>query len=98
MLGISIVHLDAYGHAFLFFAIAMVFRIFQPDGRSIAQYGHLLLFAAVSETLQYFAPTRQPGLYDWLSDVAGITLAFLLYASVIGRFRKPRLRASPPQG
>ena len=98
MLAISIGHLDAYGHAFLFFAIAMVFRVFRPDGRSIAQYGHLLLFAAVSETLQYFAPTRQPGFHDWLSDVAGITLAFLLYAIVIGRFRKRQLRASSPQG
>lgn len=54
----------------------------------------ILLFAAVSESLQYLTLDRTPGLYDWLTDVYGMSLAlgiFLLVrtvAALIPRFGK----------
>jgi VanZ family protein len=97
VLAVSIEHLDAYGHTMLFFVAALAVRFFRPDDRGIVQYGYLLLFAAISETLQYFTPSRTPSFGDLSSDVAGITLAFLLHWLVAGRSGKRRRGAATPR-
>lgn len=97
VLTVSIENLDAYGHALLFFVAALAVRFFRPDDRGIVQYGYLLLFAAISETLQYFTQSRTPSFGDLSSDVAGITLAFLLHWLVAGRSAKRRRGAATPR-
>ncbi len=71
-------HLDGLAHGLSFFAVALFVRVFRSDGQAVVQFGLLLLFAAVTETLQYFTLSRSPSFSDWLWDVGGISLAFLL--------------------
>jgi len=81
------------GHFILFFVFAALIRITQTAGRRTFQVLGLLLFAAVTEALQYFAHGRQPEFDNWLSDGAGILLAFALLG-FLGTFRGPSLSAT----
>ena len=42
----------------------------------------VLLFAAVSESLQYLTLDRTPGFYDWMTDIYGMLLAFIIFLIV----------------
>ena len=65
-------------HFAVFFVLAVTVRFAFPTTPIAVQMAHLILFAAVTEVLQYFAIGRGPGVDDWLTDVAGIALAFAL--------------------
>ena len=68
----------AYGHFFFFAGLTFCFILVNGKTQALRLLGYLLLFAFVSEVLQFFAEGRNPKLVDFLIDVSGIFLAFLV--------------------
>lgn len=76
------------GHFSLFFALsALIFHSFQNNSSAFNLFS-LFIFAAVTEVLQYYSPGRQPMIIDWLYDVAGITLAYVMWKLIKRSHRK----------
>lgn len=67
---------DKAGHFVLFAILAFLVRIGRPQDRFAVQCVNLALFAASTEILQFFISGRQPGITDWLVDVAGLMSGF----------------------
>ncbi|MDZ8119465.1 VanZ family protein [Pontiella agarivorans] len=80
------------GHFALFATLCfLVYCSAALEGQSREYFGKvafdILLFAAVTESLQYLTMDRTPGFSDWIIDVCGMVVAFLLFGLV--RFTVP---------
>lgn len=77
------------GHFVLFASLCfLVYCSAALEGQGASYYlkvaGDLLLFAAISESLQFLTLDRSPGFFDWMMDVYGMVVAFVVFA--FGRF------------
>lgn len=57
---------------------------------ALATLGALVLFAGADELYQSLIPGRRPDIYDFITDLAGVTLAVLLMWAVYSRRRERR--------
>ncbi len=83
-----------FGHLALFASLCLlVYLSAALEGQHRSYYFKvafdILLFAAITESLQYVTLDRRPGLSDWLVDLCGMGLAFLIFLAVKRFVPKP---------
>lgn len=78
-------------HLLLFFLAGIYGRYSFPTTRWPTLVLALLAISMATETLQYFAPNRNPGFADLISNITGGLLGMLIY-ELWGRFVKTQIR------
>ena len=76
------------GHFLLFASLCLLVYLSAALERQHPIYflkvaGDLFLFAVITETLQYLTVDRTPGFYDWLTDVYGMSSAFVVFLLIL---------------
>jgi hypothetical protein len=85
---------DKVGHVVLVGTLSLLCNLAVPSRRTRAFFTRttlvLLLLLTLEEIAQAFLPSRTCDIFDWLADLAGLSLGQLAATSLHGRFFRSR--------
>jgi VanZ family protein len=73
-------------HAFAFGSLAVWFSAVVPEHRWLLMFGLLLGYGALIEGLQYFTDYRSIEWGDFVADIGGLTLGWILITAGLGNW------------
>jgi VanZ family protein len=87
---------DKIGHIVLFSVLGVALAWGSRNTRDIRLHAGLFLlgalFAATDEWHQAFVPSRQPSAGDFLADMVGITIGYVMARALVGSLKTRKTR------